>query len=106
MMAWRRAYSPSGSGIWGAERGDMMTVAGPVGWRAGAALNLPDRAWRGGAGPGTGGVSVITYNGERIWDPKADGGFPDAKTLKQRVPNHPGRDLGPIDRAAAGKEPE
>jgi len=97
---------PSGSGIWGAERGDMMTVAGPVGWRAGAALNLPDRAWRGGAGPGTGGVSVTTYNGERIWDRKADGGFPDAKTLKQRVPNHPGRDLGPIDRAAAGKKPE
>ena len=46
---------------------------------AGAALNLPDRAWRGGAGPGTGGVFVITYNGERIWDRKADGGFPDAK---------------------------
>jgi len=84
----------------------MMTVAGPVGWRAGAALNLPDRAWRGGAGPGTGGVSVTTYNGERIWDRKADGGFPDAKTLKQRVPNHPGRDLGPIVRAAAGKKPE
>src|SRR5271165_7204494 len=55
---------PSGSGVWGAERCDMMTVAGPVGWHAGAALNLPDRAWRGGAGPGTGGVFVITYNGE------------------------------------------
>jgi selenoprotein W-related protein len=41
-----------------------------------------------------------------IWDRKADGGFPDAKTLKQRAPNHPARDLGPIDRAAAGKEPE
>ena len=61
-----------------------MTVAGSVGWQAGAAHNLPDRAWRGGAGPGTGGVFVITYNGERIWDRKADGGFPDAKTLKQR----------------------
>ncbi len=83
----------------------MMAVLGPVGWRR-SCSHLPDRAWRGGAGPGTGGVFVITYNGKRIWDRKADGGFPDAKTLKQREPNHPGCDLGPIDRAAAGKESE
>ena len=31
--------------------------------------------------PGTGGVFEITYNGETIWERKADGGFPDAKTL-------------------------
>ena len=77
--------APSGSGVWGAERCDMMTVAGPVGWHAECSSTFPDGAWRGGAGPGTGGVFVITYNGERIWDRKADGGFPDAKTLKRRA---------------------
>ena len=99
---------PSGSGVWGAERCDMMTVAGSVGWHAGAAHNLPDRAWRGGAGPGTGGVFVITYNGERIWDRRADGGFPDAKTLKQRAPQPSGprcrsyRPRGRRERAGVG----
>ena len=35
--------------------------------------------------PGTGGVFEITYDGETIWERKADGGFPDAKTLKRRL---------------------
>jgi selenoprotein W-related protein len=50
--------------------------------------------------PGTGGVFVINYDGEVIWDRKTDGGFPDVKQLKQRVRDHldPNRDLGHLDR--------
>jgi selenoprotein W-related protein len=52
--------------------------------------------------PGTGGVFAIAYDGETIWDRKADGGFPDAKTLKRRLRDRlaPGRDLGHIDRSS------
>ena len=35
--------------------------------------------------PGTGGVFEIAYDDETIWERKADGGFPDAKTLKRRL---------------------
>jgi selT/selW/selH-like putative selenoprotein len=35
--------------------------------------------------PGTGGVFVITYDGEVIWERKTDGGFPDVKQLKQVI---------------------
>lgn len=50
--------------------------------------------------PGTGGIYQISYDGETIWDRKSDGGFPDVKTLKQRVRDRldPNRDLGHIDR--------
>lgn len=50
--------------------------------------------------PGTGGVFEITCDGESIWERKRDGGFPDIKTLKQRVRDRidPDRDLGHIDR--------
>ena len=50
--------------------------------------------------PGTGGVFVITDNGEVIWDRKTDGAFPDVKQSKQRVRDHldPDRDLGHLDR--------
>jgi len=50
--------------------------------------------------PRTGGVFEITCDGVRIWERKADGGFPDVKVLKQRVRDRldPGRDLGHIDR--------
>ncbi|OZI74037.1 SelT/SelW/SelH family protein [Bordetella genomosp. 12] len=50
--------------------------------------------------PGTGGVFRIDYAGQTLWDRKADGGFPDAKTLKQRVRDRldPQRDLGHIDK--------
>lgn len=55
---------------------------------------------------GTGGVFQITYDGELLWDRKRDGGFPEAKVLKQRVRDRldPGRPLGHIDghRAAPG----
>src|ERR1700722_11399420 len=33
--------------------------------------------------PGTGGVFVITYDGEVIWSRQTDGGFPDVKQLEQ-----------------------
>jgi selT/selW/selH-like putative selenoprotein len=48
----------------------------------------------------TGGVFVITYDGEVIWERKTDGGFPDVKQLKQRVRDYldPDRDLGHLDR--------
>lgn len=50
--------------------------------------------------PGTGGVFVVAYEGETIWDRTIDGGFPEAKVLKQRVRDRldPGRDLGHSDR--------
>ena len=50
--------------------------------------------------PGTGGVFQIDYDDETLWERKRDGGFPDAKILKQRVRDRldPGRDLGHVDR--------
>jgi selenoprotein W-related protein len=50
--------------------------------------------------PGTGGIFVITLDGQTIWDRKDDGGFPEAKMLKQRVRDAawPQRDLGHSDR--------
>ena len=49
--------------------------------------------------PGTGGVFQVSCNGELLWDRKRDGGFPDAKTLKQRVRDliDPSRPLGHVD---------
>lgn len=50
--------------------------------------------------PGTGGIFQVEVDGELVWDRKRDGGFPEAKVLKQRVRDRfdPGRDLGHIDR--------
>jgi selenoprotein W-related protein len=50
--------------------------------------------------PGTGGVFVIACDRDTIWDRTLDGGFPDVKTLKQRVRDRvsPTRDLGHVDR--------
>lgn len=50
--------------------------------------------------PGTGGDFRIHYDGTLIWDRVQDGGFPDAKMLKQRVRDllDPQRDLGHIDK--------
>lgn len=50
--------------------------------------------------PATGGVFEITCQGQRLWERKADGGFPEAKVLKQRVRDlvWPSRDLGHNDR--------
>lgn len=52
--------------------------------------------------PGIGGTFVIMVNGETIWDRKADGGFPEAKILKQKLRDvvWPERDLGHSDRPA------
>jgi len=52
--------------------------------------------------PGTGGIFVITLDGQQIWERKADGGFPEAKVLKQRLRDlvWPERDLGHADRKA------
>jgi selenoprotein W-related protein len=51
--------------------------------------------------PGTGGIYLIHLNGELIWDRKADGGFPEAKVIKQKIRDviWPDRDLGHVDRA-------
>ena len=52
--------------------------------------------------PGTGGIFVVTCAGQQVWERKADGGFPEAKVLKQRVRDviDPARDLGHSDRKA------
>lgn len=49
--------------------------------------------------PRTGGVFRIEVDGQLIWDRTVDGGFPDAKQLKQRVRDviAPERALGHID---------
>lgn len=50
--------------------------------------------------PATGGTFRITCDGVQVWERKADGGFPEAKELKQRVRDliDPQRDLGHNDR--------
>ena len=50
--------------------------------------------------PGTGGIFTITCEGALIWDRTQDGGFPEAKVLKQRLRDvlWPERTLGHNDR--------
>lgn len=50
--------------------------------------------------PGSGGIFEIHCDEQLIWERKRDGGFPDAKILKQLVRDQvdPERDLGHIDR--------
>jgi selenoprotein W-related protein len=50
--------------------------------------------------PATGGTFRVELDGEVVWERVRDGGFPDAKVLKQRVRDRvdPGRDLGHVDR--------
>ncbi|MFA0995969.1 MULTISPECIES: SelT/SelW/SelH family protein [Pseudomonas syringae group] len=50
--------------------------------------------------PGTGGAFRITCDGVQLWERKADGGFSEAKVLKQRLRDQidPARDLGHNDR--------
>lgn len=55
--------------------------------------------------PGTGGIFEIHVGPDLIWERKRDGGFPDIRTLKQRVRDRidPDRDLGHLeDRRSAG----
>ncbi len=49
--------------------------------------------------PGTGGVFCVTANGRIVWDRADEGGFPDIKTLKQRVRDQvaPEKRLGHAD---------
>ena len=51
--------------------------------------------------PASGGLFRITLGDALLWERVRDGGFPDVKTLKQRVSDHldPARDLGHIDRS-------
>jgi len=48
--------------------------------------------------PESGGISC---DGEPVWERKTDGGFPDIRTLKQRVRDRldADRDLGHLDRS-------
>jgi len=50
--------------------------------------------------PGSGGVFQVYCDGTLLWCRKADGGFPEAKDLKQRVRDTiaPGQSLGHSDR--------
>ena len=50
--------------------------------------------------PATGGAFSIACGDTLLWERKRDGGFPDAKQLKQRLRDHldPERDLGHTDR--------
>jgi len=50
--------------------------------------------------PGESGQFQIVVNGQIVWDRKTDGGFPEAKVLKQKVRDviDPERDLGHSDK--------
>jgi len=50
--------------------------------------------------PGAGGVFEVRVGDAVVWSRSADGGFPEAKELKQRVRDQvaPDRDLGHADR--------
>ena len=52
--------------------------------------------------PGTGGTFEVRVDGLTIWSRAAQGRFPEAKELKQRVRDlvAPGRNLGHVDRVA------
>ena len=52
--------------------------------------------------PGGGGIFEVRVDGETIWSRAAQGRFPEAKELKQRVRDRvaPGRALGHVDRPA------
>lgn len=54
--------------------------------------------------PETGGIFTITCDGKTIWDRTRDGGFPEAKILKQRLRDQlwPEMDLGHSDRTGNG----
>lgn len=67
---------------------------------SGAAFDLADDLGRVSLVPATGGTFHISCDGEQIWERKRDGGFPEAKELKQRVRDRidPQRSLGHNDR--------
>jgi selenoprotein W-related protein len=57
--------------------------------------------------PGTGGIFTIVCDGKTVWDRKTDGGFPEAKVLKQRLRDQlwPEKDLGHSDRQGQQNDP-
>ena len=52
--------------------------------------------------PGTGGIFEVRVDEALVWSRRDEGGFPDIKTLKQRVRDRaaPGKELGHSDRPA------
>ena len=56
--------------------------------------------------PGESGQFQVFTNGQLVWDRKTDGGFPEAKVLKQRVRDviDPQRDLGHSDRKTTAED--
>jgi len=50
--------------------------------------------------PGTGGIFEVRLNGQRLWNKKQAGRFPEPKELKQLIRDRvaPARDLGHSDR--------
>ena len=57
--------------------------------------------------PDTGGHFEILVDGVTIWERKQEGGFPDVKSLKQRVRGRiaPERQRGHVDRSQADEAP-
>ncbi|GAB0134846.1 hypothetical protein EsDP_00003201 [Epichloe bromicola] len=60
--------------------------------------------------PSTGGTFTVSVHAassapQTLWDRKLDGGFPETKELKRRLRDvvEPRRDLGHVDRGAAGR---
>ncbi|MCD1616825.1 SelT/SelW/SelH family protein [Salipiger marinus] len=51
--------------------------------------------------PGHGGIYEVHVDGHLLWERKRDGGFPEARVLKQRLRDAiaPERDLGHLDRS-------
>ena len=56
--------------------------------------------------PGTGGIFEVRLNGERLWNKKQAGRFPEPKEIKQLIRDRiaPGRDLGHSDRKENGQD--
>ena len=50
--------------------------------------------------PGTGGIFEVRLNGERLWNKKQSGRFPEPKEIKQLIRDRvaPEKDLGHSDR--------
>ena len=50
--------------------------------------------------PGTGGIFEVRLNGERLWNKKHAGRYPEPKEIKQLIRDRiaPGKDLGHSDR--------
>ncbi|WP_020208327.1 SelT/SelW/SelH family protein [Gilvimarinus chinensis] len=61
---------------------------------------FPDEIDRVSLQPGDGGVFAVWLNDSLVWERQRDGGFPEAKELKQRIRDlvSPERNLGHSDR--------